>query len=75
VWGALWQTNDIQIDMVRNLLFYYLTNKRSLHVRSQGLEIPTLIEKNLTLIKKIEKEKLPTTAIIIKISLKYHVPN
>ena len=28
---------------VRNLLSYYLTNKKSLHVRSQGLEIPTLI--------------------------------
>ena len=25
-----------------NLLSYYLANKRSLHVRSQGLEIPTL---------------------------------
>ena len=27
----------------RKLLSYYLANKRSLHVRSQGLEIPTLI--------------------------------
>ena len=27
-----------------NLLFYYLANKRSLHVRSQNLEISTLIE-------------------------------
>ena len=26
------------------LLSYYLANKRSLHVRSQGLEIPTLVE-------------------------------
>ena len=25
---------------------YYLANKPSLHVRSQGLEIPTLIGKN-----------------------------
>ena len=27
-------------------LSYYLVNKRSLHVRSQGLEIPTLIGEN-----------------------------
>ena len=40
-----------------NLLSYYLANKRSLHVRSQGLEIPTLIE------EKKGKLKLPTTAI------------
>ena len=26
-----------------NVISYYLTNKRSLHVRSQSLEIPTLI--------------------------------
>ena len=26
-----------------HLLFYYLTNKWCLHVRSQGLELPTLI--------------------------------
>ena len=26
------------------LLSYYLANKRSLYIRSQGLEIPTLIE-------------------------------
>ena len=30
----------------KNLLSYYLANKRSLHVHYQGLEIPTLIEKN-----------------------------
>ena len=27
-----------------NILSYYLANKRSLHIRSQGLEILTLIE-------------------------------
>ena len=27
----------------KNLLSYYLANKQSLHDRSQGLEIPTLI--------------------------------
>ena len=43
---------------------YYLANKRSLHVRSQDLKIPTLIEKR-------KKEKLPTTAITIKTGLKY----
>jgi len=26
-----------------HLLSYYLANKRSLHIRSQGLKIPTLI--------------------------------
>jgi hypothetical protein len=30
----------------KNLLSYYLANKRSLHVHSQGLEILTLIGKN-----------------------------
>ena len=39
------------------LLSYYLANKWNLHVRSQGLEIPILIE------EKKEKLKLPTTAI------------
>ena len=29
-----------------NLLSYYLANKQSLHIRSQGLEIPTLIGEN-----------------------------
>ena len=29
-----------------NLLSYYLVNKQSLHVRSQGLEISTLIGEN-----------------------------
>ena len=29
-----------------NLLSYYLANKRSLHVRSQSLKIPTLIGEN-----------------------------
>ena len=47
------------------LLSYYLTNKRSLHVCSQGLEISTLIG------EKQKKIKLPTIAITIKISLKY----
>ena len=40
-----------------HLLSYYLANKRTLHVRSQGLEIPTLIG------EKKEKLKLPTTTI------------
>ena len=43
----------IRKDSKSNLLFYYLANKRSLHICSQGLEIPTLIGEN----KKI---KLPT---------------
>ena len=34
------------------LLLYYLANKRSLHVRSEGLEIPTLIR---------EKKKIKIT--------------
>ena len=46
-------------------LSYYLANKRSLHVHSQDLEIPTLIG------EKKEKLKLPTTTITKKISLKY----
>ena len=46
------------------LLSYYLANKRSLHVRSQGLEIPTLIG---------EKRKIKIThhCHYEKISLKY----
>ena len=32
------------IQKIDNLLSYYLANKRRLHIRSQGLEIPTLIE-------------------------------
>ena len=35
----------------RNLLSYYLANKKSLHVRSQGLEIPTLIGEKMKRIK------------------------
>ena len=41
-----------KIFMIENLLSYYLANKRSLHIRSQGLEIPTLIE---------QKEKIKIT--------------
>ena len=54
------------IVVCANLLSYYLANKRSLYVHSQGLEIPTLIRE-----KKEKEKKLPTTAIIIKFSLKY----
>ena len=43
------------------LLSYYLANKRSLRVHSQGLEIPTLIG------EKKEKLKLPTTVITKKL--------
>ena len=46
------------------LLSYYLTNKQRLHVRSQGVEISMLIREN-------RKIKLSTTAITIKIMLKY----
>ena len=43
------RANTPAIDMhytrfLFHLLSYYLANKRRLHVRSQGLEIPTLIE-------------------------------
>ena len=31
------------VPLTANLVSYYLANKRSLHVRYQGLEIPTLI--------------------------------
>ena len=37
---------QILVLLFFHLLFYYLANKRSLHVRSQGLEIPTLLEEN-----------------------------
>ena len=43
---------------------YYLANKRSLHVCSQGLEIPTLIGKN-------RKIKITHHCHYNKISLKY----
>ena len=40
------KVNNNQSKEKENLLSYYLANKRSLYVRFQGLEIPTLIEKN-----------------------------
>ena len=46
----LWKNNyKIPFNYVSvTKLFYYLANKRNLHIRSQGLEIPTLIgEKNI----------------------------
>ena len=42
-----WQVKRLQVkhrsNCIFHLLSYYLANKRSFHVRSQGLEIPTLI--------------------------------
>ena len=39
------QASNVEIGVGCNyLLSYYLANKRSLHIRSQGLKIPTLIE-------------------------------
>ena len=46
-----YKSNKVDSDMASkpmlnitvHLLFYYLVNKQSLHVRSQGLENPTLI--------------------------------
>jgi len=43
------QGNGIFQEMVcasnsKAILSYYLANKKSIHIRSQGLEIPTLIE-------------------------------
>ena len=46
----------LTVVLVHLLSYYYLTNKQSLHVHSQDLEIPTLIGKK-------EKFKLPTIAI------------
>jgi len=44
-----WQVKRLQVkhrsNCIFHLLSYYLANKWSLYVRSQGLEIPTLIEK------------------------------
>jgi len=56
----------IYIPCIRslNLLFYYLANKRRLHIRSQSLKIATLIWKK-------EKLKLPTTVITKKL---YKIP-
>ena len=54
--------NQVLFYFATHLLSYYLTNKRSLHVRSQGLEIPTLIE------EKKEKLKLLTNAITKKLA-------
>ena len=58
-------TNDYRTLLIYNLgykfghlLSYHLVYKRSLHVRSQGLEIFTLIEE--------KKLKLPTTTITKK---------
>ena len=51
------------------ILSYYLANKRSLHVRSQGLKILTLIG------EKRKKIKLPTTVITIKFALNALMPN
>ena len=36
----------ILVTLGSHLLFYYLANKQSLHVRSQGLKILTLIGEN-----------------------------
>ena len=36
----------ILVTLGSHLLFYYLANKRSLHVRSQSLEISMLIGEN-----------------------------
>ena len=36
---------ELITHMDLSILFYYLVNKRSLHVHSQGLKIYTLIEK------------------------------
>ena len=48
-----------------SILSYYLANKRSLHVRSQGLKIPTLIG------EKLKKIKITHYYHYDKISLKY----
>ena len=53
------RSHQLTFELFIYLLSYYLANKRSLHVRSQGLEILTLIGKKL---------KLPTTAITKKIA-------
>ena len=47
---------------MNNNLSYYLANKQSLHVRSQGIEITTLIG------EKKEKLELPTIAITKKLT-------
>ena len=52
---------DARLFCIHYLLSYYLANKRSLHVRSQGLEISRLIGEK-------EKLKLPATAIMKKIA-------
>ena len=52
--------NDFSRGRLIYLLSYYLANKRNLHVRSQSLEISTLIKK--------EKLKLTTTAIMKKLA-------
>jgi len=52
------------LTLYHHLLSYYLANKRSLHIRSQGLEIPTLIG------EKKKKKNYPPLPLQ-KISLKY----
>ena len=47
-----------------NLLSYYLANKRRLHNRSQGLEIPTLIGENK---RNLNYPPLPLSIYTIKV--------
>jgi len=54
--------------LVSHPLSYYLANKRSLHIHSQGIKI-------ITLIKKRKEIKLHTTAITIKFAQNTLMPN